>query len=61
VIEMAIVKYIIPAAHIVVSCEEGTDVTQALGDLLYVGAEWDDEKTKFQVLELDTKNIFPSI
>ena len=58
---MSVTSYIIPAAYIVVSCEEGTDIRQALVDLLYVGTGWDDEETKFQVLEFDTRNIFPAV
>lgn len=58
---LMIKQYIIPATTIVVECEEGTDINQALIDLLYVGAQADDEKTKFRVMELDLGKIFPMV
>lgn len=56
---MAIKQFIIPAATITVECEEGTDISQLLTDLLYVGCEADDLKTKFRVLDLNPHNIYP--
>ena len=55
---MSIQQYKIPMAALFVECEEGTNIDQAIRDLLYVGCEADDDETKFRVLKLNLGNIY---
>jgi len=56
---MTLKQYTIPAATITVECEEGSDISQILTDLLYVGCEADDPKTNFRVIDFTTRSIYP--